>query len=96
MKRILLIILLIGIIFPIFTEEIFAGNSASVSISCVIPEIPGVNLPLVEEKITDMAMNNLQTESLASGPLMFEKETEEIRLRQGEKITVSLSTIYSR
>lgn len=96
MKRIVLMIVMTGVISLISAGEIFAGNSASVSISCVIPEIPGVNLPLVEEKITDMAMSNLQTESLASGPLMFEKETEETRLRQGEKITVSLSTIYSR
>ena len=52
MKKLICKILLINlaILLSLSTIAIAASNSHSIRVSCTIPEIPGLNAPLIEEK----------------------------------------------
>jgi len=84
-----------------------AGESRSISISIVIPEIPGVNAPVIEEntiqtKIQATAMqqnaHNLEGENKSESPeTIQEDEEKEIQLAENkDKSVVMVKTIYSR
>ena len=79
---------------PIFS---FAGETTSIKIACVIPAIPGENVPLVEESITiqDPEEINMEQE-LSQSPSMFQKDEEILRKVKGEKTLLKVKTIYSR
>lgn len=37
--------------------QVFAGDSAYISISCTIPAIPGLNAPIISEKMNEQTEN---------------------------------------
>jgi hypothetical protein len=51
------------------TGVAFAQDSASITVTCSIPEIPGVNSPLIQEKTSAM-------QSPAMQPAIKEKDTK--------------------
>ena len=79
----------------------WAGVSVTISMSCTIPSIPGVNAPA---RIPETLMRNYQKEDVANknspatvGEEIIEKEErKEILLAQGEKVTAEVRTIYTR
>jgi len=80
-----------------FSGVVWAGDSVAFTISCTIPAIPGVNAPLVENKIgqkdTTVAQDtNKQVEIEKQEPATI----EEIRLAQGATASATTKTIYSR
>jgi hypothetical protein len=81
--------------FPAFT---FAGDSASIRIGCVIPAIPGVNIPLVEESaaIQKEAEETEIKQATPDLPSMFQKDEEIIRLNNGKETFLKVKTVYSR
>lgn len=97
-------IIVITLLFS--TSFVLAGNSYSIAVSCTIPAIPGVNVPLIQEKTAKPELNNnsaatdqnanLPQEEINNTPAMFQKDTEEVRWVEGEKDIVTLKTIYSR
>ena len=69
---------------------IAADNSYSVRISCIIPAIPGQNLPILQEpRITNI-------KEQVNSPAVFQKDTQEMRVIAGEKILSNVETLYSR
>lgn len=76
-KIILIIIALIG-----FQTALYAENTATISVSCTIPEIPGVNAPAIE------------TESVRKiEPQAIEKQTIEQTTSSNQ---ILVKTIYTR
>jgi hypothetical protein len=83
-----------------------AGDSASISVSCTIPAIPGVNVPLIAEDAKEQPQSNysaavvenvnLPIEKSNTVIAMFQKDSEEIRKVAGENYLVTLNTIYTR
>ena len=98
--------LIMGVIFLLSLADIvLAGDNLSMSISCTIPAIPGLNAPLIEEETskTDMdvpvqSKTESQTEVQSPAPAMIEQDTQEEKVIQEEdqKSLVMLKTIYSR
>jgi hypothetical protein len=69
---------------------IAADNSYSVRISCIIPAIPGQNMAILQEsRITN-------TKEQVNSPVIFQKDTQEMRIIAGEKLLLDVKTLYSR
>jgi hypothetical protein len=69
---------------------IAADNSYSVRISCIIPAIPGENMPILQEtRITN-------TKEQVNSAVIFQKDTQEMRIIAGEKLLLDVKTFYSR
>ncbi|MDO8662464.1 MAG: hypothetical protein Q7K98_04495 [Candidatus Omnitrophota bacterium] len=76
----------LALLYPVMA----ADNSYSVRISCIIPAIPGKNMPILQEpRVTN-------TKEQANSPAIFQKDTQEIRVIAGEKLLLDLETLYSR
>ena len=92
--------LMVGLTMLLFlTDMASAGDSYTISISCTIPEIPGVNAPLIqEEAIIEQKAQNPQGETENESPQILQEDTEkEIRLANQEGSSlVLLKTLYSR
>lgn len=86
MKRILISSLLV--IFCL-TNTAWAQDSFSVSVSCIIPAVPGVNAPLIGEKAV------IQEENKTASPLLIQEE-KEIKLAEEKNSSIILQTLYSR
>ncbi len=69
---------------------IAANNSYSIRVSCIIPAIPGQNMPILKEPgITKIkGQTNL--------PAIFQKYTQEMRVIAGEELFTNVETLYSR
>lgn len=90
----------------ILSNAAFCKDNYTLSISCVVPEIPGVNAPLIQEnkvkKIDEVSLKQnaqeLQRESESNSQEIIQKETkEEIPLSDGKNYaSVLLETLYSR
>ena len=79
-------VLTMALLFP----AIAADNSYAIRISCIIPVIPGQNVPILQEtRITN-------TKEQINSPAMFQKDTQEIRAIAGEKVSLNVETLYSR
>jgi len=79
-------VLTLALLFP----AIAADNSYSVRISCIIPALPGQNMPILKEpEITN-------TKEQIKSPAMFQKDTQEIRVIAGRKLLLNVKTLYSR
>jgi hypothetical protein len=82
------------------TSFAWAGDSVTISMSCTIPAIPGVNAPpliserSVKNKLEEVAKKN--TDATEGEQLIEKEETKEILLAQGEKVTARVKTIYTR
>jgi hypothetical protein len=96
-KREILTVLL----FLLMVSAAWAGDSVTISMSCTIPAIPGVNAPA---RISEALLRGYQRQDIANqstaatvGEEYIEKEeTKKILLAQGEKVTADVRTIYTR
>lgn len=101
---------LLGILFLIlFVQEyVWAGDSVTISVSCVIPAIPGINAPvsLTEEKIKENETKTAETKELSDkyqyipenqspGFIVQEETRQETRLDKDKDLTLNVKTIYS-
>jgi len=78
-----------------------AGDSATIRISCTIPEITGVNIGIVKENPTlgSAVLSSIMSkpqESTINTPIAFQKDTKEIRMVDGHTTQLAVRTIYSR
>lgn len=103
MKKAALFSLLAALITLVITPGAFAqGNRQSIAISCVIPAIPGVNAPLIEEEAEDLV--SAQAEAKAKGeetnlqmPEMIQESQSKAQINdRGEKSLTLVKTLYSR
>jgi hypothetical protein len=93
--------ILAGLLVLLMVSPLWAGDSVTISMSCTIPAIPGVNAPAI---MPEALMRNSQREDVAKenipatvGEELIEKEErKETLLAQGEKVTVEVKTIYTR
>jgi len=94
MKDVLKKAIAVIIVILSFSGVVWAGDSVTFTMSCTIPAIPGVNAPLVNDKIdqkdTTIAPKQAGTEGQVPATI------EEIRLAQGTTPSVTTKTIYSR
>jgi len=93
--------ILTGLLVLLMISTVWAGDSVTISMSCTIPSIPGVNAPA---RIPEMSIRNYQRQDAANknttatvGEEIIEKEErKETLLAQGEKVTTAVKTIYTR
>ena len=99
MRKILLNSAVFILLFGLFASTTLAGNNSySIAVSCTIPAIPGVNVPLIEEQSTigqaQYAANvNTEQTTNASELTMIEKEQ---LLEPQSGATEVMTTLYSR
>jgi hypothetical protein len=102
MKNVLSRSLMASLIVFLSAAVGFAGDSATLAISCSIPAIPGVNVPLVEEKslrtpadIPQETAEEPQKET--PQPMLVQDDTKEEQVTStGQQTLVAVKTIYSR
>ena len=68
-----------------------AGDSLSFTISCTIPAIPGLNAPLIEEKTSEIQINDTTAIEMK---VRQESELDTQEIIQEDRETVQ--TVYSR
>ncbi len=93
--------LLTGLAVLLMVSTAWAGDSATIRMSCTIPAIPGVNAPpfIKENLINDGKTEEMvkKNATATEGEQFIEKEeTKETLLAQGEKVTTKIRTVYSR
>lgn len=104
MKNIGLRVSIIGLVILLSAVEAFAGDSRSISMSCTIPAIPGVNVPLIEEKTLQTEAKPASQTALDSqkeipqpAPAMIQQDTQEEKaINESQKTLVMVKTLYSR
>ena len=92
----LIILVVSSIFFCALSEQLWAENTFHIRIACVIPAIPGVNVPLVKETGSTKSALEEKKALPSRTPLMFQKETREIRISNGKPIVLTVQTVYSR
>ena len=101
MKKICIIGLMILISL---TNTAHAGDGISLSISCTIPAILGLNVPLIEEQTLKTQANihmeqktEPQKETLEQSPEMIQEDTQgEKLIGEEQNSLVLVKTLYSR
>ena len=99
--------LLMGMIVILaFSNMAWAGNSASIAVSCSIPEVPGLNAPPFLEKTVLIEPNNPkpkgtkiaqeEAQGEATNTVIEEESEKKILLAEGKSGSVIVQTIYSR
>lgn len=86
------------------TDAAQAGDGLSLSVSCTIPAIPGLNVPLIEEETlktqADTAREEkveLQIETTEQPPQTIQEDTPKEQLTdQEQNALVMVKTFYSR
>ncbi|MGD9015275.1 MAG: hypothetical protein PVI33_04555 [Candidatus Omnitrophota bacterium] len=104
MKRISVLLALFLILSLLNINAGFTQDNISLSISCTIPSIPGVNAPLIEEESVKTETDTpapttpqTQKEAPAESSQMVEQENQpQVQDNKGQKSIVVLRTIYSR
>ena len=92
MKKIFPIVL---IVLLFLTDAAQAGDGLSLSISCTIPAIPGVNAPLIEEETLKTQADDSTVQS--QPPVMLEEDSKEEKVTNEEQNPLAMvKTIYSR
>lgn len=76
----------------------FAGDSATIRVSCTIPEIAGVNLPLEKENKPGNSVKKETSKASEepNSPSMLQKDTKEKMMIAGKNLTVEVKTIYRK
>jgi hypothetical protein len=89
--KIMLILIISAVsIMALLYPAIAADNSYSIRISCIIPAIPGQNVPILPEpRITN-------AKEQVNSAVIFQKDTQEMRIISGEKLLLDVKTLYSR
>jgi hypothetical protein len=96
-RCLILFLVLIVASFGCFFDNAIAGESTSIRLSCIIPAVPGVNVPLVKENASSATeTKNIEKQTNLYSQVMFQKETQETRNTEGQKLLVKVETIYSR
>ncbi|MDD5561467.1 MAG: hypothetical protein PHT50_05000 [Candidatus Omnitrophica bacterium] len=93
--------ILTGLLVLFAVSTAWAGDSVTISMSCTIPSIPGVNAPA---RIPETLIKNYQREDVANKnstatvdeEIIEKEERKENLLAQGEKVTRQVRTIYTR
>lgn len=93
--------LLTTLLVLLIASAAWAGDSVTISMSCTIPAIPGVNAPPL---MTENSLKNSQREEVTKKnttateeeQIIEKEERKEILLAQGEKVTTQVKTIYPR
>ena len=93
--------ILTGLLVLLMASAAWAGDSVTISMSCTIPSIPGLNAPAL---VPQALMRDYQRQDIANknstatvGEEIIEKEErKETLLAQGEKVTTDVKTIYTR
>lgn len=93
--------ILTGLLIILIASTAWAGDSVTISMSCTIPSIPGVNAParIPEALIRDYQRKDVANKNAPATEreeIIEKKEKKEILLAQGEKITTEVRTIYTR
>jgi hypothetical protein len=105
MKNLLLTKLIFGFIMVLLmTGVALAGNSASITVSCVIPLMPGLNAPLIEEnelraQADTKAEQKIETqkENPETAPEMIQQDTQKETVSITDKKTpMIVKTYYCR
>lgn len=99
MTRIIISLFVLTVIFACATGAALASsNSYGIMVSCTIPAIPGVNVPLVEEKSAvtqdQVAAANLEEQKARENENQLEKEQALPSVEDGSFVVTK--TIYSR
>ena len=93
--------ILTGLLVLLMLSTVWASDSVTISMSCTIPSIPGVNAPA---RVPEVLLRDYQRQDVANknstatvGEEIIEKEeSKETLLAQGEKVTMQVRTIYTR
>ena len=80
-----------------------AGEGVSLSISCTIPAIPGVNAPLIEEQKPQIKTDTptqptaaaVKEETLQQAPAMIQQDNQK-ETSENQATLVMVKTLYSR
>lgn len=104
MKKTLLFVSLLIVLAFLSANTVFAGDSLSLSISCTIPAIPGLNAPLIEEETSRIETGTSAQQKPESGketqpqtPALIQQDTQEEKIiSEGQKSLVTVKTLYSR
>jgi len=105
MKKTILLNLAFMVFFLSFTVNILAGDSVSISVSCTVPSIPGLNAPFLENTTSRqtavLADKNQLTDKRMTGqqPVVetIEEEDQEKEINsQGQEKIVLVKTFYAR
>ena len=92
-------LLLLGIMVLGVWGLSFAKDSFSLSVSCSIPSVPGLNAPLVQGKTQIMNMNQAQNTEIkyeTGGQETAMIQEEEARITLAENDADKITTVYSR
>ena len=87
-----------------FNDLAQAGNSLSLSMSCTIPAIPGVNVPLIEEETLKPRVDTAKQEKVEpteepkpqAPSLIQEDAPEDKTINEGQNELVMVKTVYGR
>ena len=98
-------LILIAVLFALYDAAQAGGNTLTLTVTCSIPRIAGMNTPLIEkdEVRTGEAGKNIQTEMnvqealKGQKPMMLQEDKEQnIQFPQGAMLPVLTKTFYSR
>jgi hypothetical protein len=90
-RKIALVLVIAAAVNTLFVPAAQAqGNSYTVRIACVIPAVPGKNVPIVQE--VKASSVNVQT----SRNLVLQKDALETRIIDGNRTETQVQTFYNR
>ena len=93
--------ILTGLLVLLMVSTVWAGDSVTISVSCTIPSIPGLNAParipemLIRDNPRQDVVKNNSTATVGE-EIIEKEERKETLLAQGEKVTTEVRTIYTR
>lgn len=104
MKKILKNSLLVLMLILSLQEGVKAQDAATLSVSCTIPAIPGVNAPALIEEETIKEKSDIlirqgaekQEERKESHPAMIQEDSEKSASFGGKAGLIVVKTVYSR
>lgn len=102
MKKTAMIVAAITLLALASVDTASAGESISMTISCTIPAIPGLNAPMIEEEIqkadTPVEAEALhQKELKPEAPTTIQEDSQEEKLiTEAEESFAIVKTIYDR
>jgi hypothetical protein len=85
----------------ILVGSCLAADSVTVSVSCTIPSVPGLNAPgVLDEKYIERPVGDNQAsqeESITSASTeQIQKQESELRLAEGKTQAILVQTLYSK
>lgn len=85
---------IIGSIAILFltTTNIFSQDTFTIKVSCTIPEVPGLNAPLLKEESESQSINKQEAKSREE----IDSPKQEIIQKVEEEINLKIITLYSR